>query len=140
MLKKNNNNNTPFVSGTSVSVFLRLRLPPSRGHPSRRHPSRGHPSQGHPSRGHPSSRRRRPRRMAQMDIPEMERREDGGPIRFSFPSQGHPPVPFVSAIRLLQLNPSKYTLAFLREQFVSVQKTNKNKAETSKNNHKTIRI
>ena len=40
LLKKKNNNNTPFVSGTSVSVFLRLRLPPCRGHPSRGHPSR----------------------------------------------------------------------------------------------------
>ena len=71
MLQKNNNN-TPSVSGTSVSsvsAFLRLGdirlghirlrgirlgLPPSRGHPSRPHPSRGHPSRPHPSRGHPS--------------------------------------------------------------------------------------
>ena len=45
---KKNKNNTPFVSGTFVSVFLPLRLPPSQ-----RHPSQGHPSQGHPSR--PSS-------------------------------------------------------------------------------------
>ena len=79
---------TPAVSGTSVSVFLRLGLPPSRGHPS----------QGHPSRRHP--RLLSPRRMAQRDIPEMERHEDGGSIRLSFPNQGHPPVPSVSAIRL----------------------------------------
>ena len=50
---------TPSVSGTSISVFLRLRFPPSRGHPSQGHPSRLHPSwvnpsQGHPSRLHPS--------------------------------------------------------------------------------------
>ena len=176
MLEKNNNN-TPSVSGTSVSVFLPLRLPPSRGHPSqghpsrlhpsRRHPSRGHPSQGHPSRpssvsgtsvsatsvsgtsvsvasvltflrlgyirlggirlgairlgGRPSSRLRRPRRMAQTDIPEMERHEDGGSIRLSFPSQEHPPVPFVSAVRLLQFNSSKYTLASVRVQFICLR-------------------
>ena len=75
--------NIPSASGTSISVFLSLRHPPSREHPSRRHPSRGHPSQGHPSRrhpsrghpsmGHPSSGLRRPRPMAQTDIPEMER-------------------------------------------------------------------
>ena len=122
---------------------IHLGLPSSRRPPSWRHPSRRHPSRGHPSQGRPSSRRRRPRRMAQTDIPEMERHEDGGSIRLSFPSRGHPPVPFVSAIPLLQFNSSKYTLAFLREQFVSVQKDyfkNKNKAETSKSNHKTIRI
>ena len=38
--------------------------------------------------------------MAQTDIPKMERHEDGGPIRLIFPSQGHPPVPSISAIRL----------------------------------------
>ena len=101
---------------------IRLCFPPSRGHPSRHHPSGGHPSQGHPSRWHPSqgrpsSGRRRPRQMARTDIPEMERHEDGGSIRFSFPSQGHPPLPFVSAIRLLQFNSSKYTLASIRVQF-----------------------
>ena len=90
------------VSGTSVSVFFRLRLPPSRGHPSQ-----GHPSRGHPSRGRPSSKRRRPKRMARTDIQEIERHENGGSIRLSFPSQGHPRVPFVSAIRLLQFNSSK---------------------------------
>ena len=82
--------------------LLRLRLPPSRGHPSQ-----GHPSRGHPSRGRPSSRRRRPKRMARTDIQEIERHENGGSIRLSFPSQGHPRVPFVSAIRLLQFNSSK---------------------------------
>ena len=46
---------------------------PSQGHPSRGHPSHGHPSRGHPSRGRPSSRLRRPKRMAQADIPKMER-------------------------------------------------------------------
>ena len=46
---------------------------PSQGHPSRGHPSQGHPSRGHPSRGRPSSRLRRPKRMAQADIPKMER-------------------------------------------------------------------
>ena len=45
---------TPSVSGTAISVFLRLRLPPSQGHPSQGHPSRLHPSQGHPSRLHQS--------------------------------------------------------------------------------------
>ena len=45
-----------------------FRLPLSRGHPSQ-----GHPSRGHPSRGRPSSRLRRPKRMAQADIPKMER-------------------------------------------------------------------
>ena len=34
------------------------------------------------------------------NVPEMERHEDGGSIRPSFPSQGHPPVPSVRAIRL----------------------------------------
>ena len=34
------------------------------------------------------------------NVPEMERHEDRGPIRLSFPSQGHPPVPSVRAIRL----------------------------------------
>ena len=78
---------------SSVSAILRLgniRLRairlwghPSQGHPSRRHPSRGHrlrgirlshpPSRGHPSMGHPSSGLRRPRPVAQTDIPEMER-------------------------------------------------------------------
>ena len=38
--------------------------------------------------------------MAQTDVIEMERYEDGGPIRLSFQSQGHPPVPSVRAIRL----------------------------------------
>ena len=38
--------------------------------------------------------------MAETDVPEMERHKDGGPIRLSFPSQGHPPVPSVRAIRL----------------------------------------
>ena len=91
-------NNIPSASGTSISVFLSLRHPPSREHPSQGHPSRGHPSQGHPSRrhpsrghrlrgirlshppsrghpsmGHPSSGLRRPRPVAQTDIPEMER-------------------------------------------------------------------
>ena len=168
MLQKNNNN-TPSVSGTSVSsvsAFLRLGdirlghirlrgirlgLPPSQGHPSRPHPSRGHPSRPHPSRGHPSqghqsrrsfvsgtssrghpsrrhpsqgrpsSRLRRPRRMAQTDIPQMERHEDGGPIPLSFPSREHPPLPFVSAIRLLQFNSSKYTLASVRVQFICLR-------------------
>ena len=77
-----------------------------------------HSFRGHPSRGRPSSRRRRPKQMARTDIPERERHEDGGPIRLSFPSQGHPPVPFVSAIRLLQFNSSKYTLASVRMQFI----------------------
>ena len=169
MLQKNNNN-TPSVSGTSVSsvsAFLRLGvirlghirlrgirlgLPQSRGHPSRPHQSRGHPSRPHPSRGHPSqghpsrpssvsgtsvsgasvsapsisgtsvsSRLRRPRRMAQTDIPQMERHEDGGPIPLSFPSQEHPPLPFVPAIRLLQFNSSKYTLASVRVQFICLR-------------------
>ena len=38
--------------------------------------------------------------MAQTDIPKIERHEDGGPIRLSFLSQGHPPVPSVAAIPL----------------------------------------
>ena len=143
MLQKNNNN-TPSVSGTSVSsvsAFLRLgdirlgaiRLGDIRLRglrlrgirlglpPSREHPSRGHPSRRHPSPGRPSSRLRRPRRMAQTDIPEMERHEDGGSIRLSFPSREHPPVPFVSAIRLLQFNSSKYTLASVRVQFICLR-------------------
>ena len=154
MLQKNNNN-TPSVSGTSVSsvsAFLRLgdiRL----GHirlrgirlglpPSRVHPSRGHPSRRHPSRGRPSSRLRRPRRMAQTDIPQMERHEDGGPIPLSFPSREHPPLPFVSAIRLLQFNSSKYTLASVRVQFICLrQKTRYCKKENKcENKEKTIRI
>ena len=159
MLQKNNNN-TPSVSGTSVSsvsAFLRLgdiRL----GHirlgdirlrgirlglpPSRVHPSRGHPSRRHPSRGRPSSRLRRPRRMAQTDIPQMERHEDGGPIPPSFPSREHPPLPFVSAIRLLQFNSSKYTLASVRVQFICLrQKTRYCKKENKcENKEKTIRI
>ena len=159
MLQKNNNN-TPSVSGTSVSsvsAFLRLgdiRL----GHirlgdirlmgirlglpPSRVHPSRGHPSRRHPSRGRPSSRLRRPRRMAQTDIPQMERHEDGGPIPLSFPSREHPPLPFVSAIRLLQFNSSKYTLASVRVQFICLRlKTRYCKKENKcENKEKTIRI
>ena len=159
MLQKNNNN-TPSVSGTSVSsvsAFLRLgdiRL----GHirlgdirlmgirlglpPSRVHPSRGHPSRRHPSRGRPSSRLRRPRRMAQTDIPQMERHEDGGPIPISFPSREHPPLPFVSAIRLLQFNSSKYTLASVRVQFICLRlKTRYCKKENKcENKEKTIRI
>ena len=71
--------------------------------------------------GRPSSRRRRPKRMAVTDIPEMERHEDGGSIRLSFPSHGHPPVPFVSAIRLLQFDSSKYTLASFRVEFIWLQ-------------------
>ena len=65
-------------------------------------PSRGHLSPPFPpSKGRQtSSRLRRPRRMAQTDIPQMERHEDGGPIPLSFPSREHPPLPFVSAIRL----------------------------------------
>ena len=148
MLQKNNNN-TPSVSGTSVSsvsAFLRLgdirlghiRLGDIRlGHirlgdirlrgirlglpPSRVHPSQGHPSRRHPSRGRPSKRLRRPRRMAQTDIPQMERHEDGGPIPLSFPSREHPPLPFVSAICLLQFNSSKYTLASVRVQFICLR-------------------
>ena len=159
MLQKNNNN-TPSVSGTSVSsvsAFLRLgdiRL----GHirlgdirlmgirlglpPSRVHPSRGHPSRRHPSRGRPSSRLRRPRRMAQTDIPQMERHEDGGPIPLSFPSREHPPLPFVSAIRLLQFNSSKYTLASVTVQFICLRlKTRYCKKENKcENKEKTIRI
>ena len=38
--------------------------------------------------------------MARTDMPKMERHEDGGSIRLSFPSQGHPPEPSVSANRL----------------------------------------
>ena len=169
MLQKNNNN-TPSVSGTSVSsvsAFLRLgdirlghiRLGDIRlGHirlgdirlrgirlglpPSRVHPSRGHPSRRHPSRGRPSSRLRRPRRMAQTDIPQMERHEDGGPIPLSFPSREHPPLPFVSAIRLLQFNSSKYTLASVRVQFICLRlKTRYCKKENKcENKEKTIRI
>ena len=154
MLQKNNNN-TPSVSGTSVSsvsAFLRLgdiRL----GHirlrgirlglpPSRVHPSRGHPSRRHQSRGRPSSRLRRPRRMAQTDIPQMERHEDGGPIPPSFPSREHPPLPFVSAIRLLQFNSSKYTLASVRVQFICLRlKTRYCKKENKcENKEKTVRI
>ena len=56
--------------------------------------------------------------MAQTDIPEMERHEDGGPIRLSFPSQGHPPVPFVSAISLMKFNSSKYALESVRVLFI----------------------
>ena len=97
---KKNNNNTPSVSGTFVSVFLPLCRPPSQGHPSRRHPSRGHPSRRHPSRGLPSSRLRRPRRTARTNIPKMERHEDGGSIRLSYPSQEHPPLPSSPAIQL----------------------------------------
>ena len=50
--------------------------------------------------GRRSSRLRRPRQMTQTDIPKMQRHKDGGLIRLNFPSQGHPSVPFVSAIRL----------------------------------------
>ena len=189
MLQKNNNN-TPSVSGTSVSsvsAFLRLGdirlrhirlsgirlgLPPSRGHPSRPHPSldirlghirlgdirlmgirlglppsrvhpsRGHPSRRHPSRGRPSWRLRRPRRMAQTDIPQMKRHEDVEPIPLSFPSREHPPLPFVSAIRLLQFNSSKYTLASVRVQFICLRlKTRYCKKENKcENKEKTIRI
>ena len=154
MLQKNNNN-TPSVSGTSVSsvsAFLRLgdiRLDNIRLRgirlglpPSRVHPSRGHPSRRHPSRGRPSSRLRRPRRMVQTDIPQMERHEDGGPITPSFPSREHPPLPFVSAIRLLQFNSSKYTLASVRVQFICLRlKTRYCKKENKcENKEKTIRI
>ena len=121
IFKNNNNNNTPSVSGTSDSLFLLFGLLPSRGHPSRRHPSQEHPSQGIRLGGRRSSRLRRPRQMTQTDIPEMERHKDGGLIRLNFPSQGHPSVPFVSAIRLgdialLQFCSSKYNLAFLTRQ------------------------
>ena len=154
MLQKNNNN-TPSVSGTSVSsvsAFLRLgdiRLDNIRLRgirlglpPSRVHPSRGHPSRRHPSRGRPSKRLRRPRRMVQTDIPQMERHEDGGPITPSFPSREHAPLPFVSAIRLLQFNSSKYTLASVRVQFICLRlKTRYCKKENKcENKEKTIRI
>ena len=155
------------VSGASVSAFLRLgdirlghiRLGDIRlGHirlgdirlmgirlglpPSRVHPSRGHPSRRHPSRGRPSSRLRRPRRMAQTDIPQMERHEDGGPIPHSFPSREHPPLPFVSAIRLLQFNSSKYTLASVRVQFICLRLNTRycKKENKRENKEKTIRI
>jgi len=59
--------------------------------------------------------------MAQTDIPEMERHEDGGSIRLSYPSQGHPPLPVVSAICLLQFNSSKYRLASVTVQFICLR-------------------
>ena len=125
---------------------------PSREHSSQSsslsafHPSQGHPSRHHPSRGRPSSRRRRPRRMAQTDIPEMEKHHDGGPIRLSFPSQRHPPVPFVSAIRLLQFNSSKYALTSVTVQFVYlglktiIKIKKKFKTKTCKNKEKPLQF
>ena len=94
----------PSVSEASVGVMrlgdirlyaIRLRGI-RRGHPFHGHPSHGHPLRRHPSRGRPSLRLGRPRRMAQKDAPEMDRHLDGGSIRLSFLSQGHPPVPSVS--------------------------------------------